>query len=59
MRTYRVFVGNIHARRLFYLPVWSRKWWSGVRRELRWYMRLEKEPGKSSAITRWRISSWC
>ncbi len=46
MRLYWAFVGNIHARQLFYLPVWSRKWWSGVRQELRWYMFLEKEPRK-------------
>ncbi len=46
MRIYWAFVGNIHARQIFYLPVWSRKWWSGVRQEARWYLFLEKEPKK-------------
>jgi Ni/Fe-hydrogenase 1 B-type cytochrome subunit len=46
MRVYWAFVGNIHARQIFYLPVWSRKWWRGVRQEARWYLFLEKEPKK-------------
>jgi Ni/Fe-hydrogenase 1 B-type cytochrome subunit len=46
MRLYWAFVGNFHARQIFYLPVWNRKWWSGVFQELRWYMFLEKEPKK-------------
>jgi Ni/Fe-hydrogenase 1 B-type cytochrome subunit len=46
MRLYWAFVGNFHARQIFYLPVWNRKWWNGVFQELRWYMFLEKEPKK-------------
>ena len=59
MRFYWAFVGNIHSRQLFYLPFWSRKWWSGVLQELRWYMFLEQSRRNTSAIIRWRISSWC
>jgi Ni/Fe-hydrogenase 1 B-type cytochrome subunit len=40
------FVGNKHARQIFYLPVWDRTWWRGVLREARWYLFIEKEPYK-------------
>jgi Ni/Fe-hydrogenase 1 B-type cytochrome subunit len=46
LRIYWGFVGNHHSRRIFYLPLWSRKWWSGVFHEARWYAFLEKEPKK-------------
>jgi Ni,Fe-hydrogenase I cytochrome b subunit len=39
-------VGNHHAKQLFRLPVWNKRWWQEVFFELRWYMFLEKEPKK-------------
>ena len=46
LRIYWAFVGNRHARQIFYLPVWDRSWWAGAWWELRWYMFLVAEPKK-------------
>ncbi len=46
VRAYWALVGNHHARELFHLPVTSRKWWSEMLHELRWYFFLEKLPNK-------------
>lgn len=43
-RIYWAFVGNHHARQLFFLPFWSLGWWREVFHELRWYLFLEKRP---------------
>ena len=45
-RIYWAIVGNHHARQIFYLPVWSGKWWGEVFFELKWYLFLEKTPKK-------------
>jgi len=45
-RIYWAFMGNHHARQLFYVPVFSRRFWSELLFELRWYFFLEKEPKK-------------
>ncbi|MDD4881523.1 MAG: Ni/Fe-hydrogenase, b-type cytochrome subunit [Gallionellaceae bacterium] len=45
-RIYWAFVGNHHARQLFRLPLFNRKWWSEVLFELRWYLFLEPDPKK-------------
>ncbi len=45
-RIYWALVGNHHAKQLFMLPVTNGKWWSGMLRELRWYLFLEKRPNK-------------
>ncbi len=45
-RIYWAFVGNHHAKQLFYIPVWNRHWWKEVFFELRWYAFMEKEPKK-------------
>ena len=45
-RIYWAFVGNHHARQLFYIPVWNIHWWKEILFELKWYMFLEKEPKK-------------
>jgi Ni/Fe-hydrogenase 1 B-type cytochrome subunit len=45
-RIYWAVVGNHHARQMFYLPVWSRRWWKEVLWEMRWYAFLEKDPKK-------------
>lgn len=46
VRIYWAFVGNHHARQIFYLPVWNRDWWAEVIYELRWYLFLAREPKK-------------
>ncbi len=45
-RIYWAIVGNSHARQLFYFPLFSRKFWSEVWFEIRWYLFLEKRPKK-------------
>jgi len=45
-RIYWAFMGNSHARQMFYIPVWNRRYWSELMFELRWYFFLEKEPKK-------------
>lgn len=45
-RIFWAFVGNHHARQMFYLPVWNRHWWKEVLFEMRWYAFIEKEPKK-------------
>jgi len=45
-RIYWAFVGNHHARQIFYLPLTNKVWWSGLFQELRWYLFLEREPRK-------------
>lgn len=46
VRVYWAFVGNHHARQIFYLPVWNRDWWAEILYELRWYLFLAREPKK-------------
>ncbi len=43
-RIYWAFVGNHHARELFYLPVWDRRWWQDLFTVVRWYLFLERQP---------------
>ncbi len=45
-RIYWAFVGNAHARELFYVPIWKASWWQGFIEELKWYAFLKKEPAK-------------
>ncbi|APX23019.1 MAG: Ni/Fe-hydrogenase, b-type cytochrome subunit [Rhodobacteraceae bacterium] len=45
-RIYWAFVGNHHAKQLFYVPVWKKAWWKEVFHELRWYAFLEDVPKK-------------
>lgn len=45
-RIYWAFFGNHHARQLFYVPLWSKKFWHELLFEIRWYLFLEKEPKK-------------
>ena len=45
-RIYWAFAGNHHARQIFLLPVWSRKWWSEVVHEIKWYSFLTPNPKK-------------
>lgn len=45
-RIYWAFVGNHHARQLFYVPIFSLRFWREVLFEIRWYLFLEREPKK-------------
>lgn len=45
-RVYWAFVGNHHARQLFYVPFWRGRWWKEVVFELKWYFFLESKPKK-------------
>lgn len=45
-RIYWALVGNSHARQMFTLPLFNRRWWGEVFFELRWYAFLEPEPKK-------------
>ncbi len=46
VRIYWAFAGNSHTHQIFILPFWSKKWWSEVLFELRWYLFIEKAPKK-------------
>jgi Ni/Fe-hydrogenase 1 B-type cytochrome subunit len=39
-------VGNEHARQLFYPPLLSKNFWSGVWHEILWYSFIDKQPRK-------------
>jgi Ni/Fe-hydrogenase 1 B-type cytochrome subunit len=45
-RVYWAFVGNHHARQIFYIPFWDARWRREVLWEMRWYAFLEKDPKK-------------
>jgi Ni/Fe-hydrogenase 1 B-type cytochrome subunit len=45
-RIYWAFVGNHHARQMFYVPFWKAEFWSEVWFEIRWYLFMAKEPKK-------------
>lgn len=45
-RIYWAFVGNSHARQLFYVPFWSGAYWKEVWFEIKWYLMIEREPKK-------------
>lgn len=45
-RIYWAFVGNSHARELFFPKLLSSAWWKEVWHEARWYLFLEKTPKK-------------
>ena len=45
-RIYWAFAGNSHARQVFIIPVWSRKWWAEIWHEILWYAFLVKKPKK-------------
>jgi Ni/Fe-hydrogenase 1 B-type cytochrome subunit len=45
-RLYWAVVGNEHARQLFYPPLLSKNFWSGVWHEILWYSFIDKQPRK-------------
>lgn len=46
LRVYWAFVGNIHARQIFYVPFWSGRFWKEWLHEVRWYTFLARQPKK-------------
>mgnify|MGYP000164386221 FL=1 len=46
LRVYWVFVGNVHARQIFYVPFWSGRFWKEWLHEVRWYTFLARQPKK-------------
>ena len=45
-RIYWAFVGNSHARQMFYIPLHHKSWWKEVFHEIKWYAFLESKPKK-------------
>ncbi|WP_225026199.1 Ni/Fe-hydrogenase, b-type cytochrome subunit [Xinfangfangia pollutisoli] len=45
-RIYWAFVGNHHARQLFYIPFWKAEYWRELFDEIQWYLFLKSEPKK-------------
>ncbi len=45
-RIYWAFVGNHHARELFWVPIFQRAYWADVGTMLRWYAFLTPRPGR-------------
>lgn len=46
LRVYWAFVGNVHARQIFYVPFQSGCFWKEWLHEVRWYTFLAREPKK-------------
>ena len=46
LRVYWAFVGNVHARQIFYVPFWSGQYWREWLHEVRWYTFLVGKPKK-------------
>jgi len=45
-RIYWAFVGNHHAKQLFFVPVWKAEFWAEVLGEVKWYLFIAREPKK-------------
>jgi Ni/Fe-hydrogenase 1 B-type cytochrome subunit len=46
LRIYWAFVGNAHARQIFYVPFWRGSFWSEWLHEVKWYAFLTAKPKK-------------
>ncbi|NML76663.1 Ni/Fe-hydrogenase, b-type cytochrome subunit [Rhizobium sp. S-51] len=46
LRIYWAFVGNPHARQIFYVPFWSGQYWKEWLHEVKWYSFLTSQPKK-------------
>lgn len=46
LRVYWAFVGNTHAKQIFFVPIWRKRWWGEVLHEIRWYSFLTAKPKK-------------
>ncbi|WP_374226551.1 Ni/Fe-hydrogenase, b-type cytochrome subunit [Bradyrhizobium sp. SRL28] len=45
-RIYWAFMGNPHAKQIFYVPLWRKSYWREVWHEIRWYAFVAAEPKK-------------
>ncbi|GIT93033.1 putative Ni/Fe-hydrogenase B-type cytochrome subunit [Jannaschia pagri] len=45
-RIYWAFMGNSHARQMFYVPVWRRAYWAELWHEVKWYAFATNTPKK-------------
>lgn len=45
-RTYWAIVGNVHARQIYSVPLFTKAYWLDLFRQIRWYLFLLKEPPK-------------
>ena len=43
VRVYWIFAGNHHARSIFVPPVWNGAWWTGLIRQMGYYLFIRKE----------------
>lgn len=46
LRIYWAFVGNSHARQMFYVPLWRGSYWRELIHEMLWYAFIAKQPKK-------------
>jgi Ni/Fe-hydrogenase 1 B-type cytochrome subunit len=46
LRIYWIFVGNVHARQIFYVPFWKGQYWKEWWHEVKWYTFLTSKPKK-------------
>jgi Ni/Fe-hydrogenase 1 B-type cytochrome subunit len=46
VRIYWAFVGNVHSRQVFLLPVFRSHWWFDLKRQVRWYLFMEPKAPK-------------
>lgn len=44
-RLYWAFMG-LHAKQIFFVPVWRKSWWAELIHEIKWYAMMVKEPKK-------------
>jgi Ni/Fe-hydrogenase 1 B-type cytochrome subunit len=49
VRIYWAVVGNKYSRELFYLPVWSGKWWGELFGEIKFYLFLSRKAPQTEA----------
>ena len=46
LRIYWAFVGNVHARQMFFVPLWKASWRAEFLHEIKWYAFLVPKPKK-------------
>ncbi len=46
LRIYWAFVGNVHSRQIFHIPVWRAQYWAEWLHEVKWYLFLVNQPKK-------------
>ncbi|WP_024520487.1 Ni/Fe-hydrogenase, b-type cytochrome subunit [Bradyrhizobium sp. Tv2a-2] len=46
LRIYLALIGTLHAKQIFYVPLWRKSYWADLLYEFRWYAFLEAKPKK-------------